>query len=145
VKSTSEFIRVNRILTSHAFCVRCYGLFAIILGASKTPLAQVPTEAAQENVGQGSCELSVRGREDFSAMDEVKIEAAHRGESQEMIVPLLYGRALLCRVIRRGLPSGVARHRRRGGRRVKAIIEPHPWLPYVAPFVLGTANGPCRV
>ena len=52
VKSTSEFIRVNRILTPQAFCVRCYGLFAIILGASKTPLTQVPTTGGRFYVVQ---------------------------------------------------------------------------------------------
>jgi hypothetical protein len=39
VMSASEFIRVKRILTLQDFCVRCYGFFAIILGASDAPSA----------------------------------------------------------------------------------------------------------
>src|SRR5438270_520929 len=41
-------------------------------------------EAAQQHLGNGRCELSVRGGEDFSAKDEVKIEAAHVAEGEEM-------------------------------------------------------------
>jgi hypothetical protein len=46
-------------------------------------------EAAQQDLGEGCSELSVRGGEDFSAMYEVKREAAHVAEGEEMIVPLL--------------------------------------------------------
>ena len=46
-------------------------------------------EAAQQHLGQGSCQLSIGGGENFSALDEVKIEAAHLAEREEMIVPLL--------------------------------------------------------
>ena len=46
-------------------------------------------EAAQQHVGDRRGELSIGGGEDFSAMDEMKIEAAHLTEGEEMIVPLL--------------------------------------------------------
>ena len=46
-------------------------------------------EAAQQHLGEGRRKLSVGGGENFSAMDEVKIEAAHLAEGEEMIVPLL--------------------------------------------------------
>ena len=46
-------------------------------------------EAAQQHLGNGCGELSIWRCEDFSAKDEVKIEAAHVAEGEEMIVPLL--------------------------------------------------------
>jgi hypothetical protein len=45
-------------------------------------------EAAQQYVGDRRGELSVGSGEDLSAMHEVKIEAAHVAEGEEMIVPL---------------------------------------------------------
>jgi hypothetical protein len=46
-------------------------------------------EATQQHLGDCRVELSIWRSEDLSAMDEMKIEAAHLTEGEEMIVPLL--------------------------------------------------------
>jgi hypothetical protein len=64
-------------------------------------------EAAQQNIGKGGGKLSVRRREDLSAMDEMKIEAAHRGQGQEMVVPPLLRRGGVDPdLLRPGTPAG---------------------------------------